>query len=104
MQLPSLLIQCVFQAFAWLERRNTSRGNFDGYTGLWIATRSGSTLTNQERAEADQRNGVGLSKGIRDGFQSCLKRTAGRGLGDIGSFGNTIDQFRLVHCTGFLCG
>ena len=90
-------VERVLECLARLESRHLGGGNVNGGPGLWVAPGARRPIADRKCSEADQRHGVRLLQGVGNGIERGIECAAGRCLRDIGSFGNSIDEFSLIH-------
>lgn len=91
------LVDRVFQGLAGFEGRNFTGGDFDGRTGLRVATGTSGTLAHGESTETYQGNLVTLFQSFTYRIDEGIQRTTSSGFGDIGTVCNFVNQLRFIH-------
>lgn len=92
-----LLLDGVFQGFAWLELGHLGGFDFDRFAGLGVAAGAGGTVGDFEGAESDKGHGLFLFQAGGDGLQRSIDCAGGTGFGQVGGFGDGIDEILFVH-------
>jgi hypothetical protein len=92
-----VLIDGVFQGFARLELGYLGGFDFDCFAGAGVAAGAGCAVADLEGAESDEGYCLLLFQTGGDGVQCSVDRAGGTGFGEVGGFGDGIDQVLFVH-------
>lgn len=92
-----VLVDGVFQGFAWLELGDLSGFDLDGLACLRIASGTGRAIGDLEGPESDERHRLLLFQAGSDGVQGSIDCAGGRGLGEVGGFRDGLDEILFVH-------
>ena len=84
------LVDRVLECLTSLEAWHLGRVDGDGFAGLRIVTRAGSTFTQGKRTKTNQRNLIASFHGISDGINKGIQSTTSGRLGQIGPFRNLV--------------
>ncbi|CRL51579.1 hypothetical protein PSHI_47700 [Pseudomonas sp. URMO17WK12:I11] len=93
----SNLVDSFFQCFTGFETWFFGCCDFQSLTGLWVTTDASWTISDGESTETNQNNGVASLESASDGFDYCIQGFTSAGFGDVRRYGDSINQFRLVH-------
>lgn len=91
------LVDGVFQRFAWFESGYLGSLDFNGFASLGVSSGAGSPICNLECAESDEGHGLFLLQTGGNGLQGAIDCTGGRCFGEVGGFGNCLDEILLIH-------
>lgn len=91
------LVDGVFQRFTWFEPGYLGSFDFNGFAGLRISSCAGRTVGDLECAESDEGHGLFLLQTGGNGLQGAIDCTGGRCFGEVGGFGNRLDEILLIH-------
>ena len=91
------LVQSVFQSFAGTEFWNFGSFDLDLCASLRISAFAGSAFANGECAKTNQGNCAAFFQGGSDCTHSRVKRAGSSSFGDVGMFGNMLNQFGFIH-------
>ena len=78
--------------------RNGCCRDLDFFSRLWIFSFACSACGRFERAKANEADSIALGYSLDNCFDHGVKRFTRCNLGQIGTGGNCVNQFRLVHC------
>ena len=92
-----MLIDGVFQGFAWLELGYLGGLDLDGRAGAGIAAGTGCPLTHVERTKTHEGHRLLLFQTGGNGVQGSIDGAGGRGFGEVSGFRDGLDEILFVH-------